>query len=125
MDYLNAVKDFIKPELIILIPVLYFVGVGIRSSKKIKNEYIPVLLGLIGVVLALIYVLATCELANYQNILLALFTALTQGVLVAGASVFINQIIKQKQYLKDTEYYEEVTVLPKDEEENTDSAEVK
>lgn len=123
MDYLNAIKDFIKPELIVLIPVLYFVGVGIRKSKKVKNEYIPILLGIVGISLGLIYVLATSDLTNYQNILLALFTAITQGILVAGTSVFVNQLIKQKKYLEDTEHYEEVTVLPK--EGNTDSAEVK
>ncbi len=122
MDYLNAVKDFIKPELIVLIPVLYFVGVGIRSSKKIKNEYIPALLGVAGVALALIYVIATCDVTNYQTVLLGVFTALTQGVLVAGASVFVNQLIKQKKYLNKVESYEEVTVPPK---EDNNGAEVK
>lgn len=122
MDYLNAIKDFIKPELIVLIPVLYFVGVGIRSSKKIKNEYIPALLGVAGVVLAMIYVIATCDVKNYQTVLLGVFTALTQGVLVAGASVFVNQLIKQKKYLNKVESYEEVTVLPK---EDNNGAEVK
>ena len=83
MDYTEIIKEMIKPELLILIPVLYFIGVAIRKSEKIKNEYIPMLIG-IG-----------------QGILLAVFTAITQGVLVAGVSVYINQIIKQKKYLEE------------------------
>ena len=101
MDYMEVIKEMIKPELLILIPVLYFIGVAIRKSEKIKNEYIPMLIGIIGVAIAMVYVLATEPIGTGQGILLAVFTAITQGVLVAGVSVYINQIIKQKKYLKE------------------------
>ena len=97
---MEVVKDFIKPELIILIPVIYLVGVGIKKSKKFKDEYIPILLGACGVLLTTLYVMATCEVAGYKDVLMALFTALTQGVLVAGCSVYVNQIIKQTKAVK-------------------------
>ena len=101
MDYTEIIKEMIKPELLILIPVLYFIGVAIRESEKIKNEYIPILIGIIGVAIAMVYVLATEPIGTGQGILLAVFTAITQGVLVAGVSVYINQIIKQKKYLEE------------------------
>lgn len=101
MDYMEVIKEMIKPELLILIPVLYFIGVAIRKSEKIKNEYIPMLIGIIGVAIAMVYVLATEPIGTGQGILLAVFTAITQGVLVAGVSVYINQIIKQKKYLEE------------------------
>ena len=87
-------NEFINPELLILIPVLYLIGVGIKSSK-IADKLIPLILGACGVVLACIYVLAVDTVENPQDILTAIFTAITQGILCAGASVYVNQIYKQ------------------------------
>ena len=88
------IQDYIKPELLVLIPVLYLVGMGIKKSA-VADKLIPILLGLAGVVLAALYVMATSELGTVQDVALAVFTAITQGVLVAGASVYVNQIIVQ------------------------------
>lgn len=33
---------------------------------------------------------------NYQDIALAAFTTIVQGILVAGLSTYVNQLIKQK-----------------------------
>lgn len=87
-------QDFIKPELLILIPVLYFVGVAIKKSK-ISDTLIPLILGATGILLAGIYLFASTEIIGVQAVATALFTALTQGVLCAAASVYTNQIIKQ------------------------------
>lgn len=87
-------QEFIKPELLILIPVLYFIGVGIKKSP-IKDTLIPLLLGLIGVLLSGIYLFAAEPIIGVQGVFTAIFTAITQGVLCAAASVYANQIIKQ------------------------------
>lgn len=93
MDY----QEFIKPELLILIPVLYLVGIGIKKSA-IRDKFIPLILGGVGIVLSLIYVFAfSMETITAQTLLQCLFIAITQGILCAGASVYINQIIKQSQ----------------------------
>ena len=92
MDY---VKEFIKPELIVLIPVVYYVGVGAKQSQKIKDNFIPLLLGATGVFLATLWVLATSDLKTYKDVIMAVFTAITQGVLVSACSVYVNQLIKQ------------------------------
>lgn len=101
MEYIEPLKNFIKPEILVLVPVLYFIGMAIKRSKKIKNENIPLLIGLIGIAIATLYVAATCEVYGVQGILMAIFTAITQGVLVAGASVYVDQLIKQKRYSKE------------------------
>lgn len=85
---------YIKPELLILIPVLYIVGIGIKKSE-IADKRIPLLLGVLGVILSALYVLATTPINGAQAIATALFTAITQGVLCAGASVYANQLYKQ------------------------------
>lgn len=88
------ISEYVKPELLILIPVMYLVGVAIKKSE-VKDKFIPWILGAISIVLSAIYTLATSDLGTAANILMAVFTAITQGVLVAGASVYVNQLIVQ------------------------------
>ena len=83
-------EDYIKPELLVLIPVLYLIGLFIKSTENIKDKYIPLILGVVGVFLSLLYVMATEGLS-----LMALFTAITQGILTAGAAVYTNELITQ------------------------------
>lgn len=87
-------QEFIKPELLVLIPVLYLIGAGIKKSN-IADKHIPLILGVVGVVLSVVYLLSTEPITSTQEVATAIFTALTQGVLCAGASVYVNQIIKQ------------------------------
>lgn len=88
-------NEFIKPELLILIPVLYLIGSAIKKSA-IDDRHIPLILGAVGVVFAAIYLFAAEPIQGAQAVATALFTAFTQGVLCAGASVYANQIVKQE-----------------------------
>ena len=54
-------QDYIKTELLILIPVLYFIGVGLKKSKM-PNKWIPIMLGAISVILAALWVFSTTEI---------------------------------------------------------------
>lgn len=90
----EILKEFVKPELLILIPVLYLIGAGLKNSI-FKDNLIPIALGIFGIVLSMIYVFATSTIAVKQDILMAIFISLTQGILVAGCSVYFNQIYKQ------------------------------
>lgn len=94
MEMIGIIKEFIKPELLILIPVLYLIGVGAKKTA-FKDEFIPIILGVISIILSSLYVFATSDIDGYKEVLMALFTAFTQGILLAGASVYANQIYKQ------------------------------
>lgn len=94
---MEQIMNYVKPELIVVAVVLYFVGVGLKKSETVADKYIPIILGVVGVVLCAIWVLATCPIDTGQNIAMAVFTAIVQGILVAGLSTYINQIIKQAQ----------------------------
>ena len=87
-------QDYIKTELLILIPVLYFIGIGLKKSK-LPDKYIPTVLGIFAVMLSAICVIATADISGIQETASAIFTAVTQGVLVAGASVYANQLYVQ------------------------------
>lgn len=97
MEMFNMIKDFIKPELLVLIPVLYIVGHGFKKTSLIKDKFIPLLLGSISILLAGLYIFATSDVNGIKEITMAIFTAITQGILIAGASVYANQIYKQLQ----------------------------
>lgn len=94
MINIDIVKEFIKPELLILIPVMYIIGAGIKKSA-INDKFIPLILGGISIIFSALYVFATTQITNVQEVAMAIFIALTQGVLVAGASVYFNQLYKQ------------------------------
>ena len=87
-------QDYIKTELLILIPVLYFVGVGLKESR-LPDKWIPLSIGLVGVILSAVWVFATSDVSCGKEIASAIFTSFTQGVLVAGASVYANQLYLQ------------------------------
>lgn len=97
MDIIEMLKEFIRPELLVLIPVLYFIGAALKSAQAFADKHIPLALGAVGVALAALWVVATSTIASPQDGALAVFTAIVQGVLVAGASVYIDQLIKQSQ----------------------------
>ena len=90
----EMLKEFIKPELLVLIPVLYLLGVALKKSQA-SDKHIPWILGVVSVVLCSLFIGATSIINGYQEVLTAIFSGLTQGVLCAGASVYVNQIIKQ------------------------------
>ena len=92
---MEQLMDYVKPELIVVSVALYFIGMWLKQAAFIKNKYIPLVLGIVGVLLCAIWVLATCTLSTGQDVALAIFTAIVQGVLVAGLSTYVNQFIKQ------------------------------
>ena len=80
-----------------IIEMLYFIGVALKSAQAFADKHIPLALGAVGVALAALWVVATSAVTCPQECAMAVFTAIVQGVLVAGASVYINQLIKQAQ----------------------------
>lgn len=88
-------KELVKPELAVLVPVLYLMGVALKKSA-VMDKHIPWLLGVCGVVLSTLYLAATAGVTGWQGGLMLVFSGVTQGILAAGASVYVNQVIKQK-----------------------------
>ena len=89
-------EKFIKPELLILIPVLYVVGIGLKKSK-LSDTLIPLVLGGIAIVLSATWIIATSDISTLKDVAYAIFVSVTQGILSAGASVYINQIYIQSK----------------------------
>ena len=92
---MEQIMNYVKPELSVVAIVLYFIGIWLKYSKTIKDKYIPLILGLTGIILCAIWIVATSPLSTMQEIAMAMFTAIVQGILVAGLSTYVNQIVKQ------------------------------
>lgn len=76
------ILEYVIQEALILIPVLYVIGMFIKSTPNVPSWIIP------WIMLALGVIGATAILGfNVQGII--------QGVLVAGVTVFVNQLLKQ------------------------------
>lgn len=90
----EMLKEFIMPELLVIIPVLYLFGSALKNSQ-VNNKHIPWLLGLISIVMCFLYIVGTSVITGWQEAVMVVFSGIVQGVLCAGASVYVNQIIKQ------------------------------
>ena len=92
---MDQIMTYINPGLLVLVPVLLLAGAGIKHTGAIADKWIPLILGLAGVTLCLLHVLATSVFSGPQDVLMAIFAAICQGILVAGASVYCHQMGKQ------------------------------
>ncbi|MGN0561797.1 MAG: phage holin family protein [Candidatus Fimenecus sp.] len=78
MDFLQ----YITQNALILIPALNILGMILKGFEKIPDKFIPLILLVFGVA-------GTLALAGLSA------DAVVQGVLVTGAAVYGNQIVKQ------------------------------
>ena len=46
---MEQIMNYVKPELIIVAVVLYFLGAAIKQSQSIKDKYIPLINGAVGI----------------------------------------------------------------------------
>lgn len=95
MTIYEMILQFINPALLILIPLLYVIGIALKKAEKVNDKNIPLVLGAVSIVLSTLWILGTADNLNLQGSMLAIFTAIVQGGLCAGASVYVYQIIKQ------------------------------
>lgn len=81
---MNDFISYITDKAIILVPALYILGMILKGTERFPDKYIPVILLPIGIVFSV-------WLAGFS------VDSVIQGILVTGASVYINQLIKQGQ----------------------------
>ena len=85
--------ELIRPEMLILVPVLYLMGMGLMQAAVFQNRFIPLGLGLLGAILGALW-LMVFRVAEYIG-LQSLLMGAAQGTLCAGMSVYANQMYKQ------------------------------
>ena len=88
------VFDYIQPEFIILVIACGIIGAFLKQSR-VRDELIPVCLFIFGILVAATYLLATIAITSAQDVFMIIFVAITQGTVCAGASIGVNQLVKQ------------------------------
>ena len=64
---MEQIMNYVKPELIVVAVVLYFIGMGLKQAQAVKDKYIPLILGGTGIVLCAIWVLATQPVRDWTG----------------------------------------------------------
>lgn len=84
MENMNEILlNYIVEDGLILIPVLYVIGYIIKQTNILSNRWIPLVLLVIGIMFSIF-------LLNDPIV-----DRVIQGVLIAGVTVFIDQVKKQ------------------------------
>ena len=73
---------YLIDEALVLIPVLIILGQIVKEIKEIPDKYIPLILLVLGIAGAIALIGISAD-------------SVIQGILVAGAAVYGNQIYKQ------------------------------
>ncbi len=91
---MESINQYIDNELYILVPVLYALGAAVKKSE-VKDKWIPLILGLMGILLATAYKCGVYGPKNISEFVMLFYSGITQGILCAASSVYANNIIKQ------------------------------
>ena len=84
MEEINEILlNYIVDDGLILIPVLYVIGYIIKNTNILSNRWIPLVLLMIGIIFSIF-------LLNDPIV-----DRVIQGILIAGVTVFIDQVKKQ------------------------------
>lgn len=95
---MEELLKYIQPELVVLVAVCYFLGQWLKKAG-VKGAYVPFINTAVSIVLASLYVVATCPIGNYKEIALAMFTAIVQGALCSGGATLYYESKKQARKL--------------------------
>lgn len=76
------IGKFIMEQALVLVPVLYVIGMFLKNTPVVKDWLIP-------------YIILGCGILGAVSIMGLSAAAVIQGILVAGTTVFTNQLIKQ------------------------------
>lgn len=75
-----------------IVIICYLVGIGCKASKKVSDKAIPVILGIVGGIIAVpaMYVMKSFPAED-------VITAVSVGIMSGLASTGVNQIYKQSK----------------------------
>ena len=87
---MEELTQYIKADFAVLVAVLYCIGRGLKAIQRFPNQFISATHVLRDWTACLSVV---SRYASYGNWAAALFEGVVQGVLCAGMSVYLNEVI--------------------------------
>ena len=98
-EFMSLVNVYVRAELMILVPVLYFLQ-KLLVKTKLAGTLLPLVLAIISVLMSGIYTFATVSPLKWHSILLAIFMSVSQGILISGAASSIDTIKASVSFIK-------------------------
>ena len=96
MDW-EGLLYYVKPELFVLIPVLWMMGMIIKKTKPSSKDKIPLILLVVGIGLTTLWLLGSqLYITNGYDWFNIIFMALVQGTLTAGGAVLAHEVSKHR-----------------------------
>lgn len=65
---MEEIMNYMKPELLIVAIVLYFLGVWLKQAAFIRDKFIPLVLGVSGILICGIWIVSTASFFTGQEI---------------------------------------------------------
>ena len=85
----NVIAQYLDERMLVVVVVLWLIGMALKAFPVIKDEWIPFILGVVGIGLAFLLIGLSV-------------TAFIQGILATGAAVYVHQLFKQAQKASDS-----------------------
>lgn len=94
---MEMIWEYIDPQLFIVVPMLWGVGMALKKSM-LKNNYIPIALLICSCRVVLLYLTGVKPVLNAQQLRARVFAGITQG-----SVIWLFSWITYEKMLKDKE----------------------
>lgn len=93
-------KAYISPENLAMIPTLMVIGALIKNYSRIKNNKIPTILSIIGILTSLLFSVADRAPENIYQQIKIVIVSIGQGYFTALVAVGFHQHLKTSKVFK-------------------------
>ena len=91
MEFTN-IANFVPTNLAILIAGIYVMGMFLKKTERVNDNYITIILMLFSITFAILLTLIN---AQYKTMFESIVNGILQGILCWGVAIGINQTAKQ------------------------------
>ncbi|MEG1049047.1 MAG: phage holin family protein [Oscillospiraceae bacterium] len=78
---LELIAKYIEPQLLILVPTLWGIGMAVKKSK-IDNRFIPIILLVVACLISGMHLLSTKQVFDTRSLFSCMFASITQGCVI-------------------------------------------
>ena len=90
MEYIKIAGEYVHPELLVLFPILWFLGDTFKETESISNWAIPFILSIVSVILSTSYMILIDGIQAMD-----IWTGVVQGILISALQSQGYQFWKQ------------------------------
>ena len=78
---IETIQEFIDPQIMVVIPMLWGVGMAVKKST-IENRFIPVILLICSCAVVMLHLTSTNLILDTQSLSACIFAGITQGSVI-------------------------------------------